>query len=131
MKRNEVGETGVILYRPVGREELELIVASGFCEFPPRLPHQPIFYPLASEEYAHEIAKRWNTEHPASGGVGFVTRFRVREAHIAKYQIRSVGSRVHLEYWIPAHELPEFNRNIIGTIEVIAKYERGAESGAG
>ena len=34
------------LYRPVGQEELNLIQSSGYREFPPRLPHQPIFYPV-------------------------------------------------------------------------------------
>lgn len=32
----------------------------------------------------------------------------------------------HEEYWIPAEELEEFNRNIVGEIEVIAEY-RGIE----
>lgn len=35
-----------ILYRPVGAKELDLIAASGYREFPPRLPEQPIFYPV-------------------------------------------------------------------------------------
>jgi len=35
-----------ILYRPVGPKELELIAASGYRDFPPRLPGQPIFYPV-------------------------------------------------------------------------------------
>jgi hypothetical protein len=34
------------LYRPVGKKELELIRASGFRAFPPRLPGQPFFYPV-------------------------------------------------------------------------------------
>ncbi|MDJ0699325.1 MAG: hypothetical protein QNJ07_05670 [Woeseiaceae bacterium] len=34
------------LYRPVGPAELDLIRDSGWQEFPPRLPEQPIFYPV-------------------------------------------------------------------------------------
>src|SRR5919107_458454 len=34
------------LWRPVGQRELELIAESGYRAFPPRLPHQPIFYPV-------------------------------------------------------------------------------------
>ncbi len=34
------------LYRPVGAEELRLITARGFREFPPRRPEQPIFRPV-------------------------------------------------------------------------------------
>jgi hypothetical protein len=42
------------LYRPVGPEELDLITRSGWREFPPRLPDQPIFYPVTNEAYATE-----------------------------------------------------------------------------
>jgi hypothetical protein len=49
------------LYRPVGQAEFELIRASGFCEFPPRLPEQRFFYPVLSERYATQIARDWNT----------------------------------------------------------------------
>lgn len=45
------------LYRPVGTAELELISSSGYKKFPPRLPEQPIFYPVLNEKYAREIAK--------------------------------------------------------------------------
>jgi hypothetical protein len=34
----------LILYRPVGPKELQLIAASAYREFPPRLPEQPIFH---------------------------------------------------------------------------------------
>ncbi len=30
----------------------------------------------------------------------------------------------HQEYWIPADDLPEFNNNIVGDIEVIAEYRK-------
>ncbi len=50
------------LYRPVGPRELELIEASGFRAFPPRLPEQPIFYPVLSFEYAAQIARDWNAK---------------------------------------------------------------------
>lgn len=108
-----------ILFRPVGPKELELIEASGFREFPPRLPEQPIFYPVTNEEYARHIAERWNV--PESGG-GYITRFAVREDFIARYPIQQVGARIHTEYWIPAEELSDFNRNIVGLIEVIASF---------
>jgi hypothetical protein len=36
------------LFRPAGLHELSLIWDSGMREFPPRLPHQPIFYPVAT-----------------------------------------------------------------------------------
>ena len=111
-----------VLYRPVGQKELDLIRESGFAAFPPRLFWQPIFYPVLNEEYAVGIARDWNTKDEASGFVGYVTRFHVRADYLARYDVQTVGSRVHQEYWIPAEDLAEFNRNIVGPIEVIAEF---------
>jgi len=114
--RNEI----IILYRPVGPKELELIAASGYREFPPRLPEQPIFYPVLNQEYASQIAKDWNV--PASGA-GFVVRFAVRKQFADRYTVRTVGGAIHKELWIPAQDLAEMNRNIVGAIEVIAQFK--------
>ena len=114
-------EDTLTLFRPVGLEELELIRASGDREFPPRLPEQPIFYPVLNEGYAAQIARDWNVRHGRHGR-GFVTRFRVRARFLEGYEVRTVGGREHQEYWIPAEDLPEFNRNIVGPIEVIAEF---------
>ena len=109
----------MILYRPVGEAELRLIAESGFTAFPPRLPEQPIFYPVLNEQYAVEIASKWNTRDPASGFKGYVTRFEVDDGFLARYQIQTVGRSYHQEYWIPAEDLAEFVRHIVGKIEVI------------
>ncbi len=108
-----------ILYRPVGPKELALIAASGHREFPPRLPGQPIFYPVLNEEYARQIARDWNV--PASGA-GYVTRFAVRNEFVARYPVHTVGGSIHQELWIPAEDLVEMNRNIVSLIEVIGEY---------
>jgi hypothetical protein len=112
------------LYRPVGANELALIVESGYTAFPPRLPEQPIFYPVLNEEYAAKIARDWNAPQK---GVGFVTRFNVRTDYLSKHEIQTVGSRIHQEYWIPAEELDEFNSNIVGLIEVIQEFRKERE----
>lgn len=52
-------EEVVIHYRPTGLKELELVAASGYLRWPPRLFDQPIFYPVTNEEYAKEIAIKW------------------------------------------------------------------------
>jgi hypothetical protein len=108
------------LYRPVGPKELALIAASGYREFPPRSPEQPIFYPVLNEEYARQIARDWNV--PASGA-GYVVRFALRKGFAERYPVRTVGASVHQELWISSEDLAEMNRNIVGSIEVIAKYE--------
>src|SRR5688500_2745681 len=108
------------LFRPVGPKELALIAASGFREFPPRLPEQPIFYPVLNEEYARQIARDWNVR---DSGAGYVTRFAVRAGFLSRYAEQQVGSSLHRELWIPAEDLEEMNRNIVGSIEVIAEFK--------
>lgn len=110
------------LFRPVGAAELALIEASGFTAFPPRLEHQPFFYPVANEEYAVQIARDWNTRDAASGFVGYVTRFRVRTDFLSRYPLRTAGAAKHKEYWVPAEEMEEFNAAIVGPIEVTAEF---------
>lgn len=116
----------MILYRPVGEGELALIAESGFAAFPPRLPEQPIFYPVLNERYAAEIAVRWNTKDRRSGYKGYITRFEVDDAFMARYEVHTVGRSYHREYWIPAEELEEFNRHIVGSIEVKEAKGEGA-----
>jgi len=112
----------LILFRPVGQQELELIRESQNTAFPPRFPEQPIFYPVLNEEYAIQIARDWNARYN-DPKCGYVTRFRVRKSFLDRYQARTVGGDPHREYWIPADELDEFNRNIVGEIEVIAEFQ--------
>lgn len=107
------------LYRPVGPEELALIRKSGFRRFPPRLPQQPIFYPVISEAYAIKIARDWNVK---ASGAGYVTRFEVSRSFLDRYQVQTAGGSEHLEYWIPAEDLAEFNENIVGPIEIISEF---------
>ncbi len=109
------------LYRPTGPNELVQVEESDYRRWPPRLPEQPIFYPVTNEQYAIEIATKWNIK---DSGVGFVTRFEVKTEFIEKYQIEQVGASHHTEWWIPAEELEELNNNIVGKIEVIGEYRK-------
>jgi hypothetical protein len=113
-----------VLYRPVGQREYELIEATGFRRFPRRLPEQPFFYPVTNEDYATQIARDWNTKDEASGWIGYVLRFRVQSEFLRKYPVRTVGSSVHQEYWIPAAELDEFNDHLEGVIASIACFRK-------
>ena len=110
------------LFRPVGLHELALIWDLKMRSFPPRLPQQPIFYPVANIEYATQIAKDWNIKDEASGFGGYVTRFDVPETYLRNFELRTVGASSHVEYWIPAEQLPEFNASIEGLIGVEAAY---------
>jgi hypothetical protein len=110
----------VILFRPVGLDELRLVYESRMRAFPPRLPGQPIFYPVLNEEYARQIAREWNTKSDAFAG--FVTRFEVDDVYAGNFERHIVGSRVHEELWVPAEDLSEFNRRVVGQIQVVAAF---------
>lgn len=107
------------LFRPVGPRELALIRESGLRAYPPRLPEQPIFYPVLNEAYAREIAERWNVRE---SGAGFVTRFKIDADYASRFAVQTVGGRQHQELWVPAEELAEFNQHLVGEIEVIASF---------
>lgn len=114
----------LLLYRPVGPGELALIAASGWQSFPPRLAEQPIFYPVLTESYAVQIAREWNVK---AGGKGYVTRFELDAAYASRFPVQKVGGADHLELWVPAEELEEFNRHVVGSIEVIHEYPGESE----
>lgn len=94
---------------------------TNFRAFPARLREQPIFYPVLTGEYAIQIARDWNVKE---SGRGYVTRLAVDSDFLSRYEAQRVGSDLHLEYWVPAGQLEEFNRNILGQIEVIHEFVR-------
>lgn len=110
------------LYRPVGQPELDLIAASDYTAFPPRLEWQPIFYPVLDRDYASQIAREWNTRDSANGNVGYVTKFEVDRLYAVNFEIQNVGGHNHNELWVPAEELETFNKHIIGKIKVIETF---------
>ena len=105
---------------------MDLIRATGFRAFPPRLPEQPFFYPVMTEEYATQNAREWNTKDENSGFVGYVRRFGVRAEFLSRYEVHVVGDSGHREYWIPAGDLPQLNASIAENIEVVSEF-RGEE----
>ena len=115
------------LYRPVGQPELDLIAASKWRRFPPRLDWQPIFYPVLNEAYATRIAREWNTKDDANGNVGYVLRFEVDTDYLAQFDTQQVGDNECLEYWIPAAELDTFNDHIHGEIAVVSEWRPQAD----
>lgn len=110
----------MILYRPVGLQELLLVYRSDMRRFPPRLPEQPIFYPVLTAQYADEIARVWNA---TSGDMaGYVTEFELDDEYARSLQAHQVGAQVHQEFWVPAESVGEFNGHIVGQVRVIAAH---------
>src|SRR5579871_673466 len=114
----EPDDDTITLFRSVGPDEHRLIEQSGFHAFPPRA-EQPIFYPVLTEAFALKIAHEWILPDLR---VAYVTRFRVRRAFLSRYPVENAGGKDLEEYWIPTADLPEFNKNIVGLIEVIRHF---------
>ncbi|MCS6624760.1 ADP-ribosylation/crystallin J1 [Roseibacterium beibuensis] len=105
--------------------ELAKISSSDWTAFPPRLPEQPIFYPVMNQAYAEQIARDWNSLHePAK--VGHVLAFDLPDDVTDRWPVQIAGGRVHEELWVPAEELGAFNKMIVGPIRRIATYRDGA-----
>jgi len=116
------------LYRPVGLAELALIFDAEMHAFPPRLPEQPIFYPVLNQQYAAQIARDWNATS-APEFAGYVTEFEIAAEYARKFPTKTVGASVHEELWVPAEELPRFNSQIVGRILVNAAFFGGNFTG--
>lgn len=108
------------LFRPVGLLEMQRIIASDWRAFPPRLPEQPIFYPVLNLDYARQIARDWNTQRASYAG--YVTQFTIDDAYGDRFDPHIVGARQHAELWIPAEDLATFNAHILPPIQMVAAY---------
>jgi hypothetical protein len=109
----------------VGDAELSLIAGADWSAFPPRLPEQPIFYPVMKEGYAEQIARDWNSLHePAK--VGHVLAFDLPSNVMDRWPVQSAGGREHQELWVPADDLNDFNDLIVGPIRLISTWREGA-----
>jgi hypothetical protein len=86
--------------------------------FPPRLPQQPIFYPVTNIDYARQIACDWNTKDEKSGFAGYISAFDIDSSYLSNFEPHTVGSSEHVEYWISANELDSFNEAIRGRIRL-------------
>jgi hypothetical protein len=75
-----------------------------------------------NEEYARFIASECITSKASSAYTGYVLRLRVRSDFVAQFEIRKKASEIALEYEIPAGRVVQFNENIVGKIELIARY---------
>lgn len=111
----------MILYRPIGTKELELVQENGYTKFPPRLPEQPIFYPVLNEKYATEIASQWNVKYN-DDHKGYVTQFEIDDEYGKQFEVHIVGAGYHQELWVPAEELERFNQHIVGKIQIVSEF---------
>jgi hypothetical protein len=54
--------------------------------------------------------------------LGFILLKPDEDDYVKQFEVRVVGGQIHQELWIPAEELEQFNRHIIGRITVEAAY---------
>lgn len=113
------------LWRPVGPQELEKIRDAGMRAFPPRLPEQPIFYPVLSFAYAEKIARDWNSTRRDHDYLGHVTAFDLTDGFACRYEPQPAGGTDYMELWVPAEDLATLNDNLTGKIAAAATYRKG------
>jgi len=116
---SEPGGPTRTLWRPTGQAELDLVAGSGWRRWPPRLPGQPIFYPVVNVEYATRIAVEWNA---AREGVGYVLAFDVARSFLDGYVTHQVGGDTIVEYWIPAEDVDALNDHLLGPIRLVSEH---------
>lgn len=73
---------------------------------------------MAAKPPALEVGG-WNV--PTSGSA-FVMKFEVDAGYLTKFTKECVGSKMHRELWVPAGELEEFNRRIVGPIQITRSF---------
>jgi hypothetical protein len=110
----------VTLYRPVNQHELYLIEVADWRSFPPRLPEQPIFYPVLDVDYAIQITREWNV--PAFGE-GHVVRFEIDKSYFETFEVQTVGLDHFQEIWVPSEDLGIFNNHLVGPITLIHSFK--------
>ena len=98
----------MILYRPVGTKELELIKQSEYTKYPARLPEQSIFYPVLNAKY--------NDDHK-----GYVTKFEIDDEYFQHFDIHTVGASYQQEIWVLAQAMEKMHQHMIGKIQVICE----------
>lgn len=109
------------LWRPTGQAELDLVAASGWRRWPPRLPGQPIFYPVVNVDYATRIEVECSAPRE---GVGYVLAFDVDQGFLGGYDTHQVGSATIVEYWIPAEDLDALNDHLVGPIRLVSEHRQ-------
>jgi len=107
------------VYRAIDPGELKQIMHMDYRCWPARRSHQSIFYLLANEYYATEIAKRWRV---GISGCAYVTRFSIKKSFMDQFELHIVGPDYRREWRIPTERLNECNANLIGRISVVATY---------
>jgi hypothetical protein len=95
---------------------MALVFEAGMRAFPPRLPEQPIFYPVLVEEYADQIARAWNTKDEPFAG--YVIEVEIPDNYALCFTPKTVGGSTHPELWVPAKSVAEFNAHLTRAITV-------------
>lgn len=90
-KVSKIENAEATLYRPVGPDELDLIAASGYRAFPPRLPEQPIFIPSAHWHMSSTLPNdgMFATVAP---GISLNSTWTANTSHDTRFIKRGIGS---------------------------------------
>jgi hypothetical protein len=118
------GSETVPLFCAADPEDLQLLEAIGWSGWPRINPDKPIFCPVPTEDHASRITRESQT---AKFGVGYVVRFEIIQAFMARYPRHRMHKRAHEEYWIPWRDLTDFNNHLVGPLVTVDEYHKAAQ----
>lgn len=96
----------VLLYRPVGQAELDLIAAADWLALPLQGSEARVFYLTQP------------TAEPMGCGAGYLLRLTVEADYAAHFEAAATGRQPE-QLRVPAAELAGFNHQLVGRIEVV------------
>jgi len=113
----------LILYRPLGLQELRSLYQSQLRAYPRRLLGQPNLRLVKTEASARKSAEGWST--PNGALAAFVTRCAIPERYAATFAPPTDEVRSEDELMVPTERLIEFNGKLDSPICVVAAYYGG------
>lgn len=109
----------MMLWRPVGPEELKQIEDAGMMAFPPSSSEQSVFYPKSTKNHAIEVAREWNA--PVYGK-GFVVCVDVRKDLFDHLKVSHTRENAQQEFWLPLEDIEALNASLMGRIKVSHRF---------
>ena len=112
----------MILFRPIGANELGLIAKSGFRRFRRGWPRTPPSLPWRRSTTLVAWRSLSKTQDKRSGFAGFVIRFEVANNYVERLAARASHGPADGGFQVPPGELENLNSHLVGRIEVVRRY---------
>ncbi len=107
------------LYQTLSPSQLAALDRDGWRQIEPGCGAEPYCSLKLKQRYAEMIARKWMVpEH----GAGYVVRLLLPLSALENYQLETVAYDEHLEYCVPARDLPRLSRKLIGQVRMVSAF---------